>query len=386
MKITSLKLTERGLKTFLSGRLWLERPDLAAWPEETPGTEVRLVSPEGYFLARGYFHPESRIPVRIFSREDEPLGRPFLLKVFRQALELRRKLYPKEEAFRLVHAEGDGLPGLTVDIYGRVAVIQISTAGMERVKEEIVAALRELLSPSTVVFKNDLPVRREEDLELYVEVPFGNLSGPVEIQMDGLRFLVDPLDGQKTGFFLDQRENRRVIKKLSQEAVVLDLFSYTGAFGLYALSGGARRVFAVDRSEKALELAEEMARLNGFWDRFFPIKARVEEFLRDAPDASVIILDPPAFIKSYRALEAGRKKYREVNRMAIRTLSKGFFFTSSCSQFLTADDLYRIVKSAAKNKNLRLLFRHFQAPDHPENPAHPETLYLKGFTFWVEER
>ena len=380
----NLKLTEKGLKAFLSGRLWLERSDLAVWPDEPPGTEVRLLSPEGYFLARGYFHPESRIPVRIFSREDEPLGRPFLLKVLRQALEWRQRLYPEEKAFRLVHGEGDGLPGLTVDIYGQTAVIQVSTFGMERVKGEIVRALREILPLSTVVFKNDLPVRREEGLDLYVEVAFGRVSGPVEIRMDGLRFLIDPLEGQKTGFFLDQRENRRIIRRLSREAVVLDLFSYTGAFGLYALSGGARRVFAVDRSQRALELAEEMARLNGFRDRLFPIKARVEEFLRDAPDASVIILDPPAFIKSYRSLKAGHKKYREVNRLAIRALARGFFFTSSCSQFLTADDLYGIVRSVGKQKSLRLLFRHFQAPDHPENPAHPETLYLKGFTFWVE--
>ncbi len=384
MKTATVRLSPRGVKTVLSGRLWLERRDLSEWPEEPLGEEVRLVSPEGYFLARGYFNPQSRIPVRIFSREDRTLDRAFLAAVFRRALSLRQRLYPGEEAFRLIHGEGDGLPGLTVDVYGKVAVVQISTAGFERRRETVVAAISEVLSPSAVVLKNDLPVRREEGLELYVEVVSGRLDSPVEITMDGLRFLVDPLHGQKTGFFLDQRENRRFIRRLSREALVLDLFAYTGAFGIYALSGGARRVFSVERSAKALELAEECARINGFGERFFPIQSKVEEFLRDAPDADLVILDPPAFIKTRRALSSGREKYREVNRRTLSALKRGFFFTSSCSQFISAEDLLTLVRSGARGRNLRLFARHFQAPDHPENPAHPETLYLKGFTFAVD--
>ena len=383
MKVPSVRLSPRGVRRVLAGRLWLEERDLAERPSEPPGTEVRLLSPEGYFLARGYTNPRSRIPVRIFSREDQPLDVPFLAELFKRALNLRRKIYPGEEAFRLIHGEGDGIPGLTVDVYGGVIVVQISTAGLERRREEILAALSGVLSPSALVLRNDLPVRREEGLDLYVEVVSGRVDPPIEITMDGLRFLVDPLEGQKTGFFLDQRENRRFVRRLSREALVLDLFAYTGAFGIYALAGGARRVFAVERSERALALAEETARLNGFGDRFFPIPGRVEEFLREAPDTDLVILDPPAFVKTHRALSAGLEKYREVNRLALRALGRGLLFTSSCSQFVSGEKLLEIVRGLSRGRSLRLLSRHFQAPDHPENPAHPETLYLKGFTFWV---
>ncbi|QJA05613.1 class I SAM-dependent rRNA methyltransferase [Thermosulfurimonas marina] len=380
-KPPEIRVRAEAARRVASGRLWLTRRDLLKVPEIGPGEEVRLLSPEGFFLARGYFNPQSRIPVRIYSREDHPLDRHFLSGALRRALALRQRLYAGEEAFRLVHAEGDGLPGLTVDVYGRAAVVQISTAGMERVREEVLWALKEVLAPEAVILRNDLPVRKEEGLSLYTEVAYGRLSGPLEVRLDGLRFLVDPLRGQKTGFFLDQRENRRFIARLSRDLVVLDLFAYTGAFGLYALSGGARRVFAVERSAEALALAEENARLNGYSQRFFPIQGRVEEFLREAPDAQLVILDPPAFIKSERAREAGRRKYAEVNRLALSALREGFFFTSSCSRFLSAEDLLSLVRRAARGRPLRLLFRHFQAPDHPENPAHPETLYLKGFTF-----
>ncbi len=385
MKVPTIKVTPKGLKRVLNGRLWLERKDLAEWPEESPGSEVRLLSPEGYFLARGYFQPKSRIPVRIFSRKDLPLDRSFLIRCFQEALNLRKRVYPGEKAFRLLHAEGDVLPGLTVDVYGKVVVIQISTAGIERVKEEVLAAIQEVLSPETVVFRNDLPVRQEEGLALYVETVGKRLDSLVEVRMDGLLFLIDVLRGQKTGFFLDQRENRRLIQRLSQGTVVLDLFAYTGAFGMYALSGGARRVFAVERSAEALALAEEIARRNGLGENFFPIQARVEEFLRDAPDTDFIILDPPAFIKSYRHRDSGRQKYKEINRLALRTLFRGFFFTSSCSQFLSEEEFRELLRSLMVGRRARLLFQNIQAPDHPENPAHPETLYLKGFTFWLEE-
>ncbi len=382
-RIPEVRVRAGAVKKVLSGRLWLSRRDLLSPPELEPGTEVRVLSPEGFFLARGYLNSRSLIPVRIVTRRDEPLSRDFFAARLRQALALRRSLYP-EGCFRLLHAEGDGLPGLTVDVYGSVAVVQMTTAGMEARREEVLSALEEVLSPEVVVLRNDLSVRREEGLSLYTEVVRGRVSGPVEVEMDGLKFLVDPLRGQKTGFFLDQRENRRFIRRLSAGRVVLDLYAYTGAFGLYALSGGARRVFSVERSAEALSLAEETARRNGFADRFFPLQGRVEEFLRDAPDAELVILDPPAFVKSRRAYQEGLRKYREVNRRALSALKRGFFFTSSCSRFVSAENLLELVLREARGRSLTLLARHFQAPDHPENPAHPETLYLKGFTFAVD--
>jgi len=384
-RVPEVRVRAEAARRVASGRLWLTRRDLLKPPEIGPGEEVRLLSPEGFFLGRGYFNPESRIPVRIYTREDHPLDHRFLVRVLSQALALRQRVYPGEETFRLVHGEGDYLPGLTVDLYRGVAVVQIATAGMERRREEILSALREVLSPKGVILRNDLPVRKEEGLSLYTEVVWGEVSGPVEVRMDGLRFLVDPLRGQKTGFFLDHRENRRWVRRIARDLVVLDLYAYTGAFGLYALSGGARRVFAVERSAEALALAEENARLNGFSSQFFPLQGRVEEFLRDAPDAGLIILDPPAFIKSGKARESGRRKYAEINRLVLSSLRKGLFFTSSCSRFLSSEELLALVRQGARGVSLKLLSRHFQAPDHPENPAHPETSYLKGFTFEVTE-
>ncbi len=277
------------------------------------------------------------------------------------------------------------MPGLTIDLYHEVAVIQISTAGMERLKPFLLKALREEFPLRGLVWRNDLPVRQEEGLPLYVKAE--GLKGPFWVQIDGLFFLVDPVNGQKTGFFLDQRENRRRLTRYVEGKVVLDLFCYTGAFALVAAAAGAKKVLAVDRSGAALEIAEENARRNQLADRVTFIQDEVEHFLCYAPEAETIVLDPPAFIKHHRARKKGRKRYRTLNRKALdKLLPGGVLFTSSCSHFLSVEDLKAVVQEAATGRPLRLLEIGLQAPDHPILLAMPETLYLKGLFLELAER
>lgn len=366
-----------GLRKILSGRLWLTRKDVAQAPDLSPGELAHVLTPEGQFLAVAYFNPKSRIFGRVLAREEVPIDETFFRGRFERALSLRRELYPEESSFRLAHGEGDLLPGLTVDLYRDVAVVQIATAGMENLKPLIRKALHDLLPLRGLVWRNDLPVRQEEGLPSYVEAE--GVEEPFWAEIDGLLFLIDPVSGQKTGFFLDQRENRRKLRRYVEGKVVLDLFCYTGAFALTAARAGARKVIAVDRSQAALTLAEENARKNDLLSRVTFVQDDVEHFLRYAPEAEVIVLDPPALIKHQRAKERGRRRYLSLNRGALSRLAEGgLFFTSSCSHFLSLLDLENVVRESAKGRPLSLLEYGLQAPDHPVLLAMPETLYLKG--------
>ncbi len=371
-------LNKQGLKKLLAGRLWLEKKDFEKIPEVYPGELVRLTTSEGQFVALAYLNPQSRILARVLSREETAIDARFFLRRFQRALSLRRKLYPQENCFRLVHGEGDLLPGLTVDVYGEVIVIQLSTAGMERLKKEILTALKELIPFKGLVWRNDLPVRREEGLSLYVEAE--GVKEPVEVLSDGFRFLLNPVTGQKTGFFLDQRENRRKLTRFTPGEIVLDLFCYTGAFALYAARAGAQKVLAVDRSEEALLLAEENAKLNGLAHKITFIRDEVEHFLGYAPQTGVVILDPPALIKKRRAYTQGVKRYRRLVSLAQKRIDEGLLLFCSCSQFLDLKELETLAREelARAGRTGRLLEIGQQAPDHPVYLPMPETSYLKA--------
>ena len=378
-------LSREGIRRLLSGRLWISRQEVEEAPELSAGELALVYTPQGQPLATAYFNPQSRIFGRVLARGEVSINEDFFRRRFREAFSLRKKLFATETCFRLVHGEGDFLPGLTIDLYHEVAVIQISTAGMERLKPFLLKALREEFPLRGLVWRNDLPVRQEEGLPLYVKAE--GLKGPFWVQIDGLFFLVDPVNGQKTGFFLDQRENRRRLTRYVEGKVVLDLFCYTGAFALVAAAAGAKKVLAVDRSGAALEIAEENARRNQLADRVTFIQDEVEHFLCYAPEAETIVLDPPAFIKHHRARKKGRKRYRTLNRKALdKLLPGGVLFTSSCSHFLSVEDLKAVVQEAATGRPLRLLEIGLQAPDHPILLAMPETLYLKGLFLELAER
>ncbi|MEM0286248.1 MAG: class I SAM-dependent methyltransferase [Candidatus Methanomethyliaceae archaeon] len=226
-------------------------------------------------------------------------------------MELRKKIYPIEKCFRLIFSEGDFLPGLIVDIYDKVIVIQIQTLGMEKVKSFIIEALKDLFNPSAIILKNDSLIRQEEELELYVEIAYGKTEEIILVEMDEIKFLIPIIKGQKTGFFLDQRENRKVIKNLIKPDVILDVFSYTGGFSFYALKSGAKEAYLLERSEFALDLAKEIAKLNGWKDRIIPILGDAFQILKNPPKADLIVLDPPAFIKSQKDFKEGIKKLLE---------------------------------------------------------------------------
>ncbi len=383
MPYPSLEVTDKGLRKIVSGRLWLEQGDLAApklLAELPPGALVRLVTREGHFLAVAYVNYRSRIKARILTRKDVPIDQDFFIRRLAQALSWRKKIYPGERCFRLVHGEGDFLPGLTVDVYQDICVVQRSTAGMERLGQEIREALKTLLCPKGLVFRDDLPVRRQEGLSKGVKV-WGKVPRPLKVQIDGLWYVLDLVAGQKTGFFLDQRENRRRLGRYVSESTVYDLYCYNGAFALSAARAGAKRVLAVDRSAEALAQAEENARLNGFAHRIVFVQEKVEDFLTKITPASVIVLDPPAFIKHKRHFQAGLKRYRLLNRLALaKVLPEGVLFSSSCSQFLRLSDLEGLLRQEATDyqRSIQVLEYGMQALDHPSVLMMPETMYLKA--------
>ncbi len=373
-------LKPQGVKKILSGRLWLEKRDLMEIPALEPGELTRLMTKEGQFAALAYVNPKSKVMARILSRREERPDKNFFLQRFKIALKHRQAAYPNEKCFRLIHGEGDLLPGLTVDVYERVCVVQLSTAGMEGLKGEIFKALKDLLEPEAVVFKNDLPARKEEGLPLYVDLK-GRLNPPIKVKIDGLSYLIDPLSGQKTGFFLDQRENRRRLARYVSGKIVLDLYCYTGAFALTAAMAGAKKVLAVDRSEGALALAQENAKLNRLEEKIIFLQDEVEKFLSYAPEAEVIILDPPAFIKHRRHFRAGYNRYLLMNRLAVVKLkAEGILFSSSCSQFLSLNDLKIILQRTTDEyqRYAQILEYGIQALDHPTLLTMPETMYLKA--------
>lgn len=383
MPYRGVRLTPQGVGKVLSGRLWLSKKDFKdrhVLRDLSPGCLVRLLTPENHFLAVGYINPKSYIVGRVLCRKDVHIGVDFFVEQFKRSLSRRKEVYPTEECFRLVHAEGDLLPGLTIDVYQRVCVVQIATAGMECLREEILQALREILAPQAVVLRNDLPVREEEGLPLGTEI-LGTVRGPLKVQIDGLWYVVDPVHGQKTGFFLDQRENRRKIRRYVRDKMVYDLYCYSGAFALNAAHAGAQRILAVDRSQEALAQAEENARLNGLHHKIVFIQERVENFLENTSPAQVVILDPPAFIKHRRALKSGLLRYRQVNKLALKNiLAEGVLLSASCSQFLSLSALKDLINREARAylRSLQLLEYGMQALDHPPLMAMPETFYLKA--------
>ncbi len=383
-------LNKKGIKSYLENRLWFTFKEIyqfeKAKKEIPPGSLVNITSEDNFFLGCGYFNPESYYSLKLLTRENTTIDKNFFLKRFSQALALRKSIYPDESCFRLIFSEGDFLPGLIVDVYKDVVVVQIQTLGMEKLKDCIISALKELLNPKAIVLKNDSSKRLEESLSLYVETVYGKIEETISVSMDGIKFLIPVLKGQKTGFFLDQRENRKLIKKIAKECIVLDGFSYIGGFSFYALKGGAKRAFLIDRSEFALNLAEEIAKINGWKEKVITIQGDALQILKNPPKSDIVVLDPPAFIKSSKDIKAGEKKYENLYFLGIKATEQGFCFAFSCSHFLKIEKMKEMIKNSLRKtkKEGRIVFYGTQAPDHPVNPFVEETFYLKGMGVYVE--
>lgn len=367
----------------LSGHLWVFSNEILGSPKRfEPGEIVEVSDRAGHILGTGYINPHSLIAIRLFSDETERIGKDFLSKRIRKAMDYRMRLYPDSDSFRIVYSEGDLLPGLIVDKYSNVIVLQTLTAGMERLKDIIVAILDELFHPVSIILRNDSPFRRLEGLALEKRIIKGEVT-KVVIKEAERSFYVDTLSGQKTGFFLDQRENRVAFSKLINKGKGLDLFCYTGAWSIHLAASGAD-VIGVDESEYAIEISTKNAELNKLSNRCRFLKADVFDFIegeiRNGSKYDFIVLDPPAFVKSRDKIREAAKAYRRINADAMRLLNEGgLIATSSCSHHISREAFLDILRAAAKDagKRLRLIEMRSQAKDHPVLLSMPETEYLK---------
>lgn len=373
----------------LGGHPWIFRSDIEREDGAADGLPVRVLTSAGRFLAMAVYNPRSQISLRILSRRDEPIDGAFIRGRVRRALDYRRR-FADLGSCRLIFAESDGLPAVIADKFGDVIVVQILCLGMERFKGDIVDALAQELSPRGIYERNDVPVRELEGLSQQTGLLFGEVPDRVEMQENGVRFLVDVKEGQKTGFFLDQKENRAAIAPFVPGMRVLDCFTHTGSFALHAARYGAAEVTGVDISEHACACALENARLNGVEDRVRFECANAFDFLRAHQTAGeqydVVILDPPAFTKTRSAVEGALRGYKEINLRGMKlTRDGGFFVTCSCSQHVTPDLFRGMLMDAQKDAHvqLRQIEWRTQGRDHPILLASPETQYLKCGIFQV---
>ena len=381
-------------KRVLLGHPWVYRTDIEVLrgPAD-PGDIVLLENHRGKPLALGYYNPNSVIAVRVLTQNPkERIGRDFFLHRIRQALELRLKLFREAttSAFRVVFAEADLLPGLIVDRFASLLVVQFLTLGMEKRRGDIVEALEALLHPGGIYERSDVEVRKKEGLEECAGWILPGGSPEVIIKENGLAFFVDVARGQKTGYFLDQRENRLSLRRYVQGARVLDCFSYTGGFAIHAAAFGAREVLGLDISESAVALARENARLNRLEDRVrfevADVFEALRELLRKGERFDLVILDPPAFVKGKEALEGALRGYKDINLLAMKLLvPSGILVTCSCSYHLSEELFLEVLQKASQDagRRLQILERRGQAQDHPVLVGYPESRYLKCFILRV---
>jgi len=371
----------------LAGHLWVYSNEVdtrkTALSAFEPGGTVNIQSASGRSLGTGYINPHSLICARLMTRRAGAVfDEDFFVQRLQTALALREAFY-RQPYYRLVYGEGDGLPGLIVDRYGEILVMQVTTAGMERCKAEILGALHRVLDIKGVLLRNDTPVRELEKLDSTVET-LGEVPASVQLEEGGVRFEVSLGEGQKTGWFFDQRGNRLAMHKYVAGRRVLDVFSYIGAWGLQAARAGATEVCCVDASAPARELLQRNAAANGLEARLqveggdaFEVIAALQAANRQF---DVVMVDPPAFIKRRKDIPGGEGAYHRLNRQALQLLAPGgFLISSSCSMHLAAERLQQLLLKAARDsgRRLQVLERGFQGVDHPVHPAIPETAYLK---------
>jgi len=382
-----LRLKRNEDRRLQAGHLWVfsNEVDIAQTPLNRfqPGDLARVLAHNDRALGLAYVNPRSLICARLLGGWKLPDAAWFAARI-RRALVLRERLYV-DPYYRLVFGESDALPGLIVDRFGPHCVVQIGTAGMERLKPEITQALVEVLRPATVLFKNDGSMREMEGLSSYVENGLGEAPAIGAVVEDGLKFRVPLLEGQKTGWFFDQAANRRALDKfIKPQARVLDVFSYVGAWGVRAARHGAGEVLCIDASAVALELAEQNAKDNGV--RIATRKSdafdALESLAREGATFDVVVVDPPAFAKRKKDLPKAQAAYKRLNQLAMQVLGEeGILASSTCSYHLSAEDLQDAIGKAARTagRQVQLIESGGQAWDHPVHPAIAETRYLKAF-------
>lgn len=375
-------VSTRGAHRWQMGHPWIYRSDVIARPDGPAGA-VRVSDQRGKPLGVALWSPKSEISLRLLDRNpDATIDATWWHDRLRRALARRSELGTEANAYRLVHGEGDLLPSLVVDRYDRWLVVQLMSAGLETFRGHIVDALSDLVAPAGILARNDVSLRVKEGLGTDVELLAGEVPEEIEVEEHGVRYLAAPWKGQKTGAFLDQRENRALVGRIARGRA-LDCFSYHGSFALH-LARGASHVTALDASAHALTRAEENFRRNGFTNGEF-VEANAFEYLkareRERARFDTIVLDPPAFAKTRPALPGATRGYNEINLRAMRLLAPGgLLFTASCSFHMTKPLFLQMLESAAADSGRRIVLREIrgQPLDHPELLTVPETGYIKG--------
>ena len=391
MSLPSLRLKANADRRLRAGHLWVysNEIDVAATPLSgfAAGDQAILEAAGGKPLGVVAISPNNLICARLLSRDvKHVLDKSLLVHRINVALSLRERLFD-QPCYRLVYGDSDLLPGLVVDRFFDILVVQLASAAMERHKDEVLAALIQVLKPSGILLKNDSAARDAEGLERYVDTAFGVVPEWVALEENGVKFEAPVIDGQKTGWFYDHRMNRARLAPYVKGKRVLDLFSYIGGWGVQAAAFGATEVMCVDASAFALDGVERNAALNGLSEQVACIEGDVFAALKELKSAEerfdVVIADPPAFIKRKKDLKNGEAAYRRLNEAAMRLLNKdGILVSASCSMHLPEDDLQNILLTSARHldRNIQLLERGAQGPDHPVHPAILETRYIKSLT------
>ncbi len=389
MTIKTLILKKNEDRRIRTGHLWIYSNEVDT--QQTPlksfetGEPVIVKDSRNHSLALGYINPHSLISVRILSRNySEILNTDFLIKRLYNALSLRESLFTLP-FYRMVYGEADALPGLIVDRYNHVIVVQISTQGMERVKNLITEALMAVLHPEVIIYKNDSNMRQLEELELYVETVEGNIPTTITVLENDATFEINILAAQKTGWFYDHKNNRARTQEYVKDKRVLDVFSYVGAWGIQAAMAGAQEVVCLDSSKTAIQALTNNAELNGVAKKVHTLEKDAFDGLKDLDETGekfdVIIIDPPAFIKRKKDHKQGLAAYQRINMLALRLINNGgILVSSSCSYHLKRTELMSAIVRANKGQQkwIQVIEQGHQAPDHPIHPAIPETEYLKS--------
>jgi len=387
----TIQLKKNEERRLLKGHQWIFSNELTSIPKDIPSGEiVKLVSHDNRFVGVGFYNPHSLIAFRLLSRNDEAINDEFFKKRLKTALDFRQLRYPSNitNAFRLIHSESDFMPGLVIDKFNDIISIQTFSMGMELWLEVLGELLKEQFNPRMIVLRNESQLRIQEGLGTYKKIVLGELESPKTlIHSYNISYEIDAVEGQKTGFFLDQRENRKRIEPYSKNANVLDVFSNDGGFALHALHADAKNVTIMDSSETAIERSINNFKLNNLSnydsiqdDAFDALKKLIQQ----DKNYDLIVLDPPSLTKSKKALPNAIRAYKKLNKMCLQLLKNGgILATASCSHHVFEDKFFEIINQSAQELRvkLRLLEKGFQAPDHPVLTMMPETQYLKFAIF-----
>ncbi|MBI5875350.1 MAG: class I SAM-dependent rRNA methyltransferase [Deltaproteobacteria bacterium] len=369
-----------------SGHVWVFNNEIKAVNGNySNGDIVSVTDGKTRFVGKGYINDNSKIIIRILSFKDEPIDKSFFRKRIENALKHRLSLgWQIDDSFRVVFSEGDLIPGLIVDKYGDILSLQILTFGMEKWKTDVVEILKDIFKPKTIVERSDVETRKKEGLSPRKGFLWGDENSKVVIALDGLKFEIDLLEGHKTGFYLDQQENRKIIEPYVKDKRVLDCFAYTGAFAMYAAKYGAKEVVALEDSGKIFEMLNRNIQLNGFENIIKQEKGDAFDWLREqykkGERFDCVILDPPSFVKGKEAMAGAWRGYKDINILGLKLLNdNGYLITSSCSQNISPTAFLDILNDAARDAGcmLQLVENRSQAKDHPILLGMPETHYLK---------